>query len=114
MVIEQTEALVSIDVNGGSGMLGEEMSQEQAILEVNLAAARQIARDLRLRDIGGIIVVDFIDMNDEKHKRMVYEEVKKSVEQDVSSITFSKLSELGLMEMTRKQGPYIKEGKYHV
>lgn len=103
LVIEQTEALVSIDVNGGSGMLGEKLSQEQAILEVNLAAARQIARELRLRDIGGIIVVDFIDMNDEKHKRMVYEEVKKSVERDRSSITFSELSEHGLMEMTRKR-----------
>ena len=80
--IEQTEALVSTDVNAGSGMLGEEMSIEQAILEVNLVATRQIARDLHLRDIGGIIVVDFIDMHNEKHKRMVYEEVKKSVERD--------------------------------
>lgn len=103
LVIEQTEALVSIDVNGGSGMLGEEMSKEQAILEVNLAAARQIARELRLRDIGGIIVVDFIDMDDEKHKRMVYEEVKKSVERDRSSITTSELSAHGLMEITRKR-----------
>ena len=86
--IEQTEELVSIDFNGGSGMLGEEMSKEKDILEVNLAAARQIARELCLRDIGGSIVVDFIDMHDEKHKRMVYEEVKKSVEKDRSSITF--------------------------
>jgi Rne/Rng family ribonuclease len=64
-VIEQTEALVSIDVNGGHGMFGQGNSQEKAILEVNLAAARQIAREIRLRDIGGIIVVDFIDMADE-------------------------------------------------
>lgn len=61
-------------------MLAEEMSKEQAILEVNLASARQISRELHLRDIGGISVVDFIDMHGEKHKRMVYEEVKKSVE----------------------------------
>ncbi|XP_028200298.1 ribonuclease E/G-like protein, chloroplastic isoform X5 [Glycine soja] len=65
LIIEQTEALVSIDVNGGHGMLGHGNSQQQAILDVNLAAAKQIARELRLRDIGGIIVVDFIDMTDE-------------------------------------------------
>ncbi|XP_022135694.1 ribonuclease E/G-like protein, chloroplastic isoform X2 [Momordica charantia] len=65
LIIEQTEALVSIDVNGGHGVLGQVTSQEKAILEVNLAAARRIARELRLRDIGGIIVVDFIDMVDE-------------------------------------------------
>ncbi|RWW06892.1 hypothetical protein GW17_00029753 [Ensete ventricosum] len=81
LVIEQTEALVSIDVNGGQCMLGEGTSQEKAVLDVNLAAVKQvsslkdslsfsssfvfIARELRLRDIGGIIVVDFIDMVDE-------------------------------------------------
>uniref|UniRef100_A0A0R0L011 CBM20 domain-containing protein n=1 Tax=Glycine max TaxID=3847 RepID=A0A0R0L011_SOYBN len=65
LIIEQTEALVSIDVNGGHGMLGHGNSQQQAILDVNLSAAKQIARELRLRDIGGIIVVDFIDMTDE-------------------------------------------------
>ncbi|KAH9322285.1 hypothetical protein KI387_016924, partial [Taxus chinensis] len=62
-----------------------------------------IARELRLRDIGGIIVVDFIDMKDEKHKRMVYEEIKKSAQRDRSPITFSELSELGLMEIARKR-----------
>eukprot|EP00252_Welwitschia_mirabilis_P012085 TRINITY_DN2688_c0_g1_i3.p1 TRINITY_DN2688_c0_g1~~TRINITY_DN2688_c0_g1_i3.p1 ORF type:complete len:950 (-),score=207.32 TRINITY_DN2688_c0_g1_i3:401-3250(-) len=110
LVIQQTEALVSIDVNGGSIMMGRnrsngqttESSKEQAILEVNLAAARQIVRELRLRDVGGIIIVDFIDMEIEKHKRMVYEQVKKVVEEDRSSITFSELSDLCLMEMTRR------------
>ncbi|XP_055962481.1 ribonuclease E/G-like protein, chloroplastic isoform X2 [Mercurialis annua] len=65
LVIEQTEALVSIDVNGGHVMFGQGTSQEKAILDVNLEAAKQIARELRLRDIGGIIVVDFIDMVDD-------------------------------------------------
>ncbi|KAJ9561802.1 hypothetical protein OSB04_006962 [Centaurea solstitialis] len=65
LVIEQTEALVSIDVNGGQCMLGHGTSQDKAILDVNLVAAKQIARELRLRDIGGIIVVDFIDMSDD-------------------------------------------------
>ncbi|KAK6153527.1 hypothetical protein DH2020_013166 [Rehmannia glutinosa] len=103
LVIEQTEALVSIDVNGGHCMLGQGTSQEKAILEVNLAAAKQIARELRLRDIGGIIVVDFIDMLDDSNKRLVYEEVKKAVERDRSTVKVSELSRHGLMEITRKR-----------
>ncbi|PIM97888.1 Ribonuclease E [Handroanthus impetiginosus] len=103
LVIEQTEALVSIDVNGGQCMLGQGTSQEKAILEVNLAAAKQIARELRLRDIGGIIVVDFIDMLDDSNKRLVYEEVKKAVERDRSTVKVSELSRHGLMEITRKR-----------
>ncbi|XP_062107107.1 ribonuclease E/G-like protein, chloroplastic isoform X2 [Humulus lupulus] len=103
LVIEQTEALVSIDVNGGHVMLGHGNSQEKAILDVNLAAAKQIARELRLRDIGGIIVVDFIDMTDEANKRLVYEEVKKAVERDRSMVKVSELSKHGLMEITRKR-----------
>ncbi|KAL4185781.1 hypothetical protein AMTRI_Chr10g7650 [Amborella trichopoda] len=103
LIIEQTEALVSIDVNGGLGMLGEETSQEQAILEVNLAAAKQIARELRLRDIGGIIVVDFIDMVDDMNKRLVYDEIKRAVERDRSLVRVSELSRHGLMEITRKR-----------
>lgn len=103
LVIEQTEALVSIDVNGGHGMFGQGASQEKAILDVNLAAAKQIARELRLRDIGGIIVVDFIDMMDDSNKRLVYEEVKKAVERDRSIVKASELSKHGLMEITRKR-----------
>ncbi|KAK9134008.1 hypothetical protein Scep_013536 [Stephania cephalantha] len=103
LVIEQTEALVSIDVNGGHGMLGRGNSQQKAILEVNLAAAKQIARELRLRDIGGIIVVDFIDMVDDSNKRLVYEEIKKAVERDRSLVKVSELSRHGLMEITRKR-----------
>ncbi|KAG8388459.1 hypothetical protein BUALT_Bualt02G0128000 [Buddleja alternifolia] len=103
LVIEQTEALVSIDVNGGQCMLGQGTSQEKAVLEVNLAAAKQIARDLRLRDIGGIIVVDFIDMLEDSNKRLVYEEVKSAVERDRSTVKVSELSRHGLMEITRKR-----------
>ncbi|XP_061339191.1 ribonuclease E/G-like protein, chloroplastic [Gastrolobium bilobum] len=103
LIIEQTEALVSIDVNGGHGMFGHGTSQQKAILEVNLAAAKQIARELRLRDIGGIIVVDFIDMTDEVNKRLVYEEVKKAIERDRSMVKVSELSRHGLMEITRKR-----------
>ncbi|KAL9274485.1 Ribonuclease E/G-like protein, partial [Drosera capensis] len=103
LVIEQTEALFSIDVNGGNKMLGKGSSQEKAILDVNLAAAKQIARELRLRNIGGIIVVDFIDMVDDANKRLVYEEVLKAVERDRSPVHISELSKNGLMEITRKR-----------
>ncbi|XP_073002315.1 ribonuclease E/G-like protein, chloroplastic isoform X3 [Typha latifolia] len=103
LVIEQTEALVSIDVNGGHSMLGQGTSQENAVLDVNLAAVKQIARELRLRDIGGIIVVDFIDMADDSNRRRVYEEMKKAVEKDRSTVRVSELSKLGLMEITRKR-----------
>ncbi|KAK1315689.1 hypothetical protein QJS10_CPA05g02007 [Acorus calamus] len=103
LVIEQTEALVSIDVNGGHSVLGQGNSQEKVVLDVNLAAAKQIARELRLRDIGGIIVVDFIDMVDESNKRLVYEAIKKAVERDRSIVKVSELSKHGLMEITRKR-----------
>ncbi|ONM03867.1 Ribonuclease E/G-like protein chloroplastic [Zea mays] len=112
LVIEQTEALVSVDVNGGHSMFGQGTSQEKAILEVNLEAAKQIARELRLRDIGGIIIVDFIDMSDDlslmphflpANKKLVYEEMKKAVEKDRSTVGVSELSKLGLMEITRKR-----------
>ncbi|XP_002969564.2 ribonuclease E/G-like protein, chloroplastic [Selaginella moellendorffii] len=101
LVLEETEALVSIDVNGGVGMLGDATSQREAVLEVNLAAARKIATELRLRDIGGIIVVDFIDMEDPSHERLVFEEMRKAIERDRSKVVISEISEFGLMEMTR-------------
>jgi Rne/Rng family ribonuclease len=103
LVMEETEALVSIDVNGGVGMLGHTTRQREAILEVNLAAARQIALELRLRDIGGIIVVDFIDMDNVSDENLVYEEMRKAIQRDRSKVFISEISELGLMEMTRKR-----------
>ncbi|CAN1345303.1 Ribonuclease E/G-like protein, chloroplastic [Linum perenne] len=103
LVIEQTEALVSIDVNSGHVMFGEGTSQEKAVLEVNLAAAKQIARELRLRDIGGIIVVDFIDMEDASNRKLVYEEMKRAVERDRSVVNVFELSRHGLMEITRQR-----------
>ncbi|CAK8537720.1 unnamed protein product [Lathyrus sativus] len=103
LIIEQTEALVSIDVNGGHAVFVNETSQKEAVINVNLVAARQIARELRLRDIGGIIVVDFIDMADEADRRLVYEEVKKAIKRDRSPVKVSELSRNGLMEITRKR-----------
>ncbi|KAJ3698275.1 hypothetical protein LUZ61_001980 [Rhynchospora tenuis] len=103
LVIEQTEALVSIDVNAGSAMFEEGTSADRAALDVNLLAAKQIARELRLRDIGGIIVVDFIDMSDNSSKWKVFEEMTKAVKQDRSIVHVYELSDLGLMEISRKR-----------
>ncbi|CAM6120478.1 unnamed protein product [Calypogeia fissa] len=103
LIMEETEALVSIDVNGGTSVLSHDLSQEEAILAVNLAAARQIATELRLRDVGGIIVVDFIDMEDPKSEKLVLEEMRKAIARDRSSPSLSEISEFGLMEMTRKR-----------
>lgn len=103
LVVQETEALVSIDVNGGIGMLNVSTSQKDAILEVNLAAARQIATELRLRDVGGIIVVDFIDMDDPKDEALVHEEMKKAIARDRSKVSISEISEFGVMEITRRR-----------
>lgn len=103
LVMQETEALVSVDVNGGTGMLGHTTRQREAILEVNLAAAKQIASEIRLRDIGGIIVVDFIDMDYAEDERLVYEEMRKAIQRDRSKVSISEISEFGLMEMTRKR-----------
>jgi Rne/Rng family ribonuclease len=77
LVMEETEALVSVDVNGGCGMLGHSTRERDAILDINLAAAQQIATEVQLRDIGGIIVVDFIDMDNANDKKLVYEEMRR-------------------------------------
>ncbi|XP_058185169.1 ribonuclease E/G-like protein, chloroplastic isoform X3 [Rhododendron vialii] len=100
LVIEQTEALVSVDVNSGKRMTN---MQEEAILSVNRDAAKQIARELRLRDIGGIIVVDFLKMEDHIYKRLVYDEIKEAVKRDRSTVNISELSMNGIMEITRKR-----------
>jgi len=101
IVIEQTEALVSIDVN--TGRFTGKRDQEQTILETNLIAAREIARQLRLRDIGGIIVVDFIDMEREENRRKVYNEFRNILRKDRSRVRVYPISELGLIELSRKR-----------
>jgi ribonuclease G len=81
LIIEHTEALHVIDVNSGNRSKSDS-DQETNALEVNLAAADEIARQLRLRDMGGIIVVDFIDMHTIEHKQMVYERMKEAMGKD--------------------------------
>ncbi len=101
IIIEQTEAMVVIDVN--SGRYAAKKEQEMNSLKTNLEAAREITRQLRLRDIGGIIVVDFIDMEDEKNKKKVYDELKKEFKKDRAKVTVLPLTEFGIAQITRQR-----------
>ncbi len=101
IVIEQTEALVSIDVNTGK-FVGSQQP-EHTVLKTNLEAAEEIARQLRLRDLGGIIVVDFIDMERAEHKHSVIDALEVALRRDRSRTKVVGLSELGLLQLTRKR-----------
>lgn len=102
LIIEHTEALHVIDVNSGNKSNREE-NQETTALSVNLEAAREVARQLRLRDMGGIIVIDFIDMKNPDNKRMVYKKIKEEMSADRSKFTVLPLSKFGLMQITRQR-----------
>lgn len=101
IVIDQTEALVSIDVNTGK-YVGKR-NLEETITRTNLEAAREIVRQIRLRDLGGIIIIDFIDMQQEENKKKVLEVFEEELKSDRSKINILPLSELGLVQMTRKR-----------
>lgn len=101
LVIDQTESMTTIDVNTG-GFVGHR-DLEDTILRTNLEAATAIARQLRLRNLGGIIIIDFIDMQDEEHRRQVLRTLQKALERDPARTRISPMSELGLVEMTRKR-----------
>lgn len=101
LIIDQTEAMTTIDVNTG-GFVGHR-NLEETIFKTNLEAAQAIARQLRLRNLGGIIIIDFIDMTNEEHKRQVLRMLEKSLARDHAKTSISELSSLGLVEMTRKR-----------
>lgn len=101
LIIDPTEAMVVVDVN--SGRYAAKKDQELNSLRTDLEAAREVARQLRLRDIGGIIVVDFIDLDDEKNKRKVYDELKKEFRKDRAKITVLPMTEFGLVQITRQR-----------
>ncbi len=103
IVIEPTEALVSIDVNTGRFTGKGKKDPEQTILRTNLDAAREIAKQLRLRDIGGIIVVDFIDMEQQEHRDRVLQELRTHLGRDRARTKAFEVSALGLVEMTRQR-----------
>ncbi|MBI4398489.1 MAG: Rne/Rng family ribonuclease [Candidatus Omnitrophica bacterium] len=101
LVIEQTESLVAIDVN--TGKFTGRHNLEETVYRTNCEAAREISRQLRLRDIGGIIIVDFIDMEEEEHRRSLLRIFKEAMRRDRAKTNILKISELGLVEMTRQR-----------
>jgi len=100
-VIEQAEALATVDVNTGK-YVGKK-NPEETILRTNLEAAKEVAEQLRLRSIGGIIIVDFIDMEREGHRNRVYNLFREALKKDRSKVNILRISEFGLVEMTRER-----------
>jgi ribonuclease G len=101
IVIDHTEALVSIDVNTGKYVGKRDF--EQTVLKINLEAVGEIVRQIRLRDLGGIIIIDFIDMETADHREQVYRALKRALVDDKARTNVLEISELGLVEMTRKR-----------
>ena len=101
LVIDETEALISVDVN--TGHYKGKGSQEEAILEVNLEAVEEVARQLRLRNIGGLVVLDLIDMKSRKHQNQVCKALKTALKRDRARTNVLQISELGLLEMSRQR-----------
>ena len=101
LIIDQTEAMTTIDVNTGAYVGHRNL--EETIFKTNLEAAQAIARQLRLRNLGGIIIIDFIDMSSEEHKRQVLRSFEKCIDKDHAKCYLTDISRLGLIEMTRKR-----------
>ena len=101
LIIDQTEAMTTIDVNTGA-FVGHR-NLEETIFKTNLEAAQSIARQLRLRNLGGIIIIDFIDMQEAEHARQVLRALEKHLERDNSKVSLSELTSLGLVQLTRKR-----------
>ena len=109
LVIDQTEAMTTIDVNTG-GFVGHR-NLEETIFKTNLEATQAIARQLRLRNLGGIVIVDFIDMSDNEHQRQVLRALSKWLDRDNSKVNISEVTSLGLVQITRKR---TRESLEHV
>jgi ribonuclease G len=101
IIFEETEALISVDVNTGRHKGAQ--TQEDVIFEVNTEAAEEVARQLRLRNVGGLIVVDFIDMKQKKNRNAVYKTIKDALHRDKAKTNVLQISHLGLLEMTRQR-----------
>lgn len=102
LIIEHTEAMNVIDVNSGNRTKAED-NQEQTAMDVNLAAAKEIARQLRLRDLGGIVIIDFIDLHKQQNRQLLYEEMQKLMATDKAKHTILPLTKFGLMQITRQR-----------
>lgn len=101
IVVDPTEALVSIDVNSGKSVKTKDM--EETALMTNLEAAKEIGRQIRLRNVGGIVIIDFIDMDSSTHQKLVMRELKEAVSNDKAKINIYPFSKLGLVELTRQR-----------
>lgn len=109
LIIDQTEAMTTVDINTGA-FVGHR-NLEETIFKTNLEAAAALARQLRIRNLGGIIIIDFIDMKDPEHRRQVHRVLEKALDHDYAKTTITGVSELGLIEMTRKR---TRESLEHV
>ncbi|RUO55771.1 ribonuclease E [Pseudidiomarina homiensis] len=113
IVIDPTEALTSIDINSARATKGGDI--EETAFQTNLEAAEEIARQLRLRDVGGLVVIDFIDMTPVKHQREVENRLRDSLKQDRARIQVARISRFGLLEMSRQRlRPSLGESSNHV
>ncbi|WP_225639207.1 ribonuclease E [Candidatus Profftia sp. (ex Adelges kitamiensis)] len=113
IVVDSTEALIAIDINSARATRGVDI--EETALNTNLEAADEIARQLRLRDLGGLIVVDFIDMTTVRHQREVENRLRDAVRQDRARIQIGRISRFGLLEMSRQRlSPSLGESSHHV
>ncbi|MCB2184661.1 MAG: Rne/Rng family ribonuclease [Desulfobulbaceae bacterium] len=111
IVINPTEALVAIDVN--SGRTSKDKNFSETIFLANMEAAEELARQLRLRDLGGLIVVDFIDMRDKRHIKEVEKKVKACMKNDKAKVDMSRISKFGLLQISRQRlGPPVQKGSY--
>lgn len=113
IVIDVTEALTAIDINSSRSTRGGDI--EETALNTNLEAADEIARQLRLRDLGGLIVIDFIDMTPVRHQREVENRIREATRQDRARIQFARISRFGLLEMSRQRlSPSLSEASSHI
>jgi ribonuclease G len=102
LIIQEAESLCAVDVNSGK-FTGKNNTQEEVVTMTNVEAANEVARQLRLRNIGGIIVIDFIDMKKEKNRKKVLEELRNATKNDKAKIKIWPITKLGLIEMTRER-----------
>lgn len=110
--VDETEALIAIDINSGKNRAGKD--HPETILNTNLEAAEEVARQLRLRDIGGLVVVDFIDMRDKQHQKQVYQAFRDGMSVDRARTKILPISQLGLVEMTRQRQGESLRGRHYM
>lgn len=103
LFFDRTEAMHTVDVNSGRSNIGTEKNVEETLMQINLEAAAEIARQLRIRNIGGLIIIDFIDMRFRKHQRKVLDRLKECMKEDPAKGTILNMSDFGMVEMTRQR-----------